>query len=205
MSDSKRPRMTPEEVKAMQAQVRHDHALALGMFAIEFAAMENKINCAIHELLGLEPHTGHALTSAIMNVSTRLDILGTLGRDLELTDEDREIVLGAADAAFELNSYRNWFFHEPWSGSVRSSEDPVWRHGKIRMRPKKNAREWQWKRFSDHEIREHSFQCVAVGVSLQPLLVKLSQARVARKKKLDKAIEEEGSVVPVAVETPEGG
>jgi hypothetical protein len=191
MSNLEKPKRTREVVQKEAVQMRHDHALALGMFSIEFAEMENKINCAIHELLGLEPNTGHALTSAIMNVSTRLDIFGTLGRDLELPDEDRELVLKAAEDAFELNSFRNWLLHEPWSGSTRSSLDPVWKHGKRRMRPKGQSRDWQYRHFTDNQILGESYHCRRVARALVPLLSKLATARVARKKKLDEAVEKE--------------
>jgi hypothetical protein len=168
-------------------------AKALGWFSIQFLRLEHSIDCAIHELLELEPETGHAVTGAIFNVSTRLEILHRLASDLPLKKLHRTVILRAVDAALDLNGYRNWLFHSPWVPSARGwsryfgipdDDSGEFIHTKERMQKAgKLWRKLQRKDFKASEITAQADQCSKVQLRLAPVLQRLAQNRIAKKKK----------------------
>jgi hypothetical protein len=161
------------------AQQHDELALSLGRFAIEFAEMEDALNRTIHEILGLQENTGYALTSAIFNVSTRLDILESLVAQIRLLDGHQEIIQAAVDEAFKINSKRNWFLHDAWAGTMTlpgNGEAPRFR--KRRMRPKGSGRAWQMEAFSAPDVDEARKQCERVSAALEPIVDTMKNERL---------------------------
>lgn len=154
-------------------------ALSLGRFAIEFADMEDALNRTIHELLRLQEDTGHALTSAIMNVSTRLDILRSLVTQIPLQNDYQRIIQSAIDEAFEINTKRNWFLHDAWAGSMTlSGGGAPPRFPKRRMRPKGGGRSWQMEAFSGSDVNGARQRCQRVTAALEPLIDTMKNDRL---------------------------
>lgn len=172
-----------EEAEAAHVELK----AALGGFIVSFGQMESNIDWLIHELLELEPDTGQALTSAIINFSTRLDILGSLARDLESAEPHREALDAIRNQAIDLNSYRNWMLHDPWIGSVRADVGEEWSNVKRRMRQKGGERHWQEGAFTSSDIDAHADGCAEVSGLAMPIVDQLSSAREARKKDGQKA------------------
>ncbi len=121
-----------------------------------------------------------------MNLSTRLDILRTLACDIELKESERDAVLKLVDEAFELNTHRNWLLHDPWASMEKLETGAGWLHGKRRMRPKKDTREWQSRKFTADEIRSQTIRCIEAARSIYPLLNTLSEAREAQRENDDR-------------------
>jgi hypothetical protein len=172
------------------ASQSYEFTKALGNFSIQFLALEEDLDRTIHELLGLQSDTGYAVTSAIFNVSTRLEILQRLATDLPLKKLHRTIILKTVDAAIDLNSYRNWLFHSPWgqSGSVFDRYLGIENFGepkrfKRRMQKSKKTREWQRKDFTTAEIKEKAEECSRVRLRLAPILQRLQLNRSAKEQR----------------------
>jgi hypothetical protein len=158
-------------------------AMAIGRFSIEFSAMEDRLDCLIHELLGLEPDTGYALTSAIRNTSTRMEILRSLVEDATMAVKNKAALLSLLDTAAALNTYRNRLLHNAWSGSINSSRDPVWRHQKRRLQRSKNKRQWHVDSFTGADIEIETARCAGLEEELRKFVVQYTRRRAARKQK----------------------
>jgi hypothetical protein len=171
----------PDQFANWIAERENELALALGRFAIEFARMEDTLNRTIHEVLGLQSDTGYALTSAIMNVSTRLDILSNLVKQIRLYDGYAEIIGSALTAAFEINSERNWLLHDAWSeGMILRADRGPPRFKKRRMRPRAGGRAWQLGVYSAPEIDAIRKRCEEAADALAPLVDTMKNERLLK-------------------------
>jgi hypothetical protein len=172
------------EQKAFFDGLKRDLAEAVGFFSIEFAELEACLDNTIHELLSLEPDTGTALTSAIRNLSTRLDILESLARELEIADEHRKPLQTAIEKTIGLSSYRNWLLHDRWTGSgvLLAGDGPKTpQHSKQRMRKSGKTYKWQTEQFTVEAIKSRTDECKAIVQSLVPMLRFYQGIRSAKK------------------------
>ncbi len=164
-------------------EVKARFALAIGEFSFEFALLESLVNRLIHKLLGLDWDSGEALTSAIISISARIDILTNLAHKLEIAEPFRVQILAAVDEAVDFNAYRNWLLHDPWQGFGMSAADPAWKLSKQRMRPKGSVRDHQQRAFTSAEIQDRTKACKDSWVRMAHLAEAIERAREEKAEK----------------------
>lgn len=145
-----------------------EFALALGRFSIEFLAMEERVDQTILTILGLFNTTaGFALTAAIFNFTTRLEILYGLAHNIPLEEPHRATIMSAVDEAWDLNSFRNWLFHTSWLGQnwLGKLGEPVGepKHLKGRMQSSGKTRAWKVRDFTTTEVDKQRERCENVS------------------------------------------
>lgn len=154
----------PDDTESM----RSHHILTplwpvIGRFVTRFAELEMWVNDIIGLLLNLKPETAQALTSAIMNLSTRLDILNSLIERLDMSEDHRATLQQIADRTIALNAFRNWLIHEPWIGRSYDQEPSKAVYLKRRMRASRGTRKWQTKTFTVTEVETQFKESVQVS------------------------------------------
>src|SRR4051794_33336806 len=84
----------------------------LGYVALHHAQLDHAINVTVWHLAGVDSNAGTAITSAVFNLSTRVDMLRRLFIVKVGSDGDRRKLSVMADRANELSTLRNRILHE---------------------------------------------------------------------------------------------
>jgi hypothetical protein len=154
----------PSQRHRVREKSKRQLTRALGLYAMEFVALESQVDISIGIFLRI-PHEPHAiiLTSAIFNVSTRLDILHSLVNAVVAPEKMTAELDSCLKEIRELNAYRNWILHNTWAGFEPPDTWP-----KARWIISGNSK-WQNRPFTPTAIEANATKCKATKLKLRKL------------------------------------
>ncbi|MEQ9638440.1 MAG: hypothetical protein RIM84_00320 [Alphaproteobacteria bacterium] len=157
-------------------EARDKLGLAIGKFTMTFAALEAQADHAIWVFLRLPTSmVGQLLTGAIINVSTRLNILESLVKGMRMEPGMEANLCETVTAIRDMNAYRNWLVHDQWGAYQPNSGS--WQ--KIRTRTDAKFH-FQHKDFSAAEIDQQTAACFGLRAKLSQQMSDYSRWRDAQ-------------------------
>ncbi len=168
--------LTPEEIEVLRKiSAKHDEeeaelAHAVGIFSMRFAKLEQCLNFAIGDFLGLRNVSMTLmLTAAIQNLNIRFNILSSLVNGSRMSDDLRSNLRKCLTEFRTLNDYRNWLLHNTFEGKTYTiTDDQIESPNTWRMwRPRTDTKfHFQDEEFTIDEILKRATVCGVLGTKL---------------------------------------